>query len=142
MRPSCWWRWIWGVRTWSGMAVGNGVVLAAEIPGATLLTLPGIGQGVPRVTCRAFACPWDEAHALASLGRCALATGHAIQAQALLRQVGKNPASIAVTPSTYPRRPKAINAATSTKSYSPAAPSAAVWAPRSRISEVLQSDFR
>ncbi len=28
----------------------NGVVLAAEIPGATLLTLPGIGQGVPRVT--------------------------------------------------------------------------------------------
>jgi pimeloyl-ACP methyl ester carboxylesterase len=29
---------------------GNGVVLAAEIPGAALLTLPGIGQGVPRVT--------------------------------------------------------------------------------------------
>jgi pimeloyl-ACP methyl ester carboxylesterase len=29
---------------------GNGVVLAAEIPGATLLTLPGIGQGLPRVT--------------------------------------------------------------------------------------------
>jgi pimeloyl-ACP methyl ester carboxylesterase len=29
---------------------GNGVALAAEIPGATLLTLPGIGQGVPRVT--------------------------------------------------------------------------------------------
>jgi hypothetical protein len=29
---------------------GNGVVLATEIPGATLLTLPGIGQGVPRVT--------------------------------------------------------------------------------------------
>jgi len=28
----------------------NGVALAAEIPGATLLTLPGIGQGVPRVT--------------------------------------------------------------------------------------------
>jgi pimeloyl-ACP methyl ester carboxylesterase len=27
---------------------GNGVALAAEIPGATLLTLPGIGQGVPR----------------------------------------------------------------------------------------------
>ena len=26
------------------------VALAAEIPGATLLTLPGIGQGVPRVT--------------------------------------------------------------------------------------------
>jgi pimeloyl-ACP methyl ester carboxylesterase len=25
-------------------------VLAAEIPGATLLALPGIGQGVPRVT--------------------------------------------------------------------------------------------
>jgi len=29
---------------------GNGVALAAEIPGATLLTLPGIGQGVPRAT--------------------------------------------------------------------------------------------
>jgi hypothetical protein len=29
---------------------GNGVALAAEIPGATLLTLPGIGRGVPRVT--------------------------------------------------------------------------------------------
>ncbi len=29
---------------------GNGVALAAEIPGATLLTLPGIGQGIPRVT--------------------------------------------------------------------------------------------
>jgi pimeloyl-ACP methyl ester carboxylesterase len=28
----------------------NGVVLAAEIPGAALLTLPGIGQGLPRVT--------------------------------------------------------------------------------------------
>jgi pimeloyl-ACP methyl ester carboxylesterase len=29
---------------------GNGVALAAEIPNATLLTLPGIGVGVPRVT--------------------------------------------------------------------------------------------
>ncbi|RSM73159.1 alpha/beta hydrolase [Actinoplanes sp. ATCC 53533] len=29
---------------------GNGVALAEEIPGATLLTLPGIGQGIPRVT--------------------------------------------------------------------------------------------
>jgi pimeloyl-ACP methyl ester carboxylesterase len=29
---------------------GNGVALAKEIPGATLLTLPGIGQGIPRVT--------------------------------------------------------------------------------------------
>jgi pimeloyl-ACP methyl ester carboxylesterase len=29
---------------------GNAVALAAEIPGATLLTLPGIGQGLPRVT--------------------------------------------------------------------------------------------
>jgi pimeloyl-ACP methyl ester carboxylesterase len=28
----------------------NGVALAAEIPGAALLTLPGIGQGLPRVT--------------------------------------------------------------------------------------------
>jgi pimeloyl-ACP methyl ester carboxylesterase len=33
---------------------GNGVALAAEIPGATLLTLPGAGQGVPRVTWPAF----------------------------------------------------------------------------------------
>ena len=29
---------------------GNGVALAAQIPGATLLTLPGVGQGLPRVT--------------------------------------------------------------------------------------------
>jgi pimeloyl-ACP methyl ester carboxylesterase len=29
---------------------GNGVALAAEIPGATLLTLPGVGAGLPRVT--------------------------------------------------------------------------------------------
>jgi pimeloyl-ACP methyl ester carboxylesterase len=29
---------------------GNGAALAAEIPGATLLTLPGIGQGLPRTT--------------------------------------------------------------------------------------------
>ena len=29
---------------------GNGVALAAEIPGATLLTLPGVGQGLPRGT--------------------------------------------------------------------------------------------
>lgn len=28
---------------------GNGVALAAEIPGATLLTLPGVGSGLPRV---------------------------------------------------------------------------------------------
>ena len=28
---------------------GNGVALAAEIPGAELLILPGVGQGVPRV---------------------------------------------------------------------------------------------
>jgi len=28
---------------------GNGVALAEEIPGATLLTLPGVGQGLPRV---------------------------------------------------------------------------------------------
>jgi hypothetical protein len=32
-----------------GVTAGT-VVLATEIPGATLLTLPGIGQGVPRVT--------------------------------------------------------------------------------------------
>jgi hypothetical protein len=30
--------------------------------------------------------PWDEAHALAGLGRCALADGHTAQAEALLRQ--------------------------------------------------------
>jgi pimeloyl-ACP methyl ester carboxylesterase len=30
--------------------LGNGAALAAEIPGATLLTLPGIGRGLPRVT--------------------------------------------------------------------------------------------
>jgi hypothetical protein len=35
---------------------------------------------------RAIASPWDEAHALAGLGRCALAAGHATQAAALLRQ--------------------------------------------------------
>ena len=29
---------------------GNGEALAAAIPGATLLTLSGIGQGVPRAT--------------------------------------------------------------------------------------------
>lgn len=29
---------------------GNGVALAREIPDATLLTLPGVGQGLPRVT--------------------------------------------------------------------------------------------
>jgi pimeloyl-ACP methyl ester carboxylesterase len=34
---------------------GNGVALAAEIPGATLLTLSGIGQGVPRATWPAVA---------------------------------------------------------------------------------------
>jgi pimeloyl-ACP methyl ester carboxylesterase len=34
---------------------GNGVALAAEIPGATLLTLPGIGHGLPRVTWPAVA---------------------------------------------------------------------------------------
>jgi tetratricopeptide (TPR) repeat protein len=35
---------------------------------------------------RAIASSWDEAHALAGLGRCALAAGHATQAVALLRQ--------------------------------------------------------
>ena len=29
---------------------------------------------------------WQEAHALAGLGRCALAAGHATQGEALLRQ--------------------------------------------------------
>ena len=35
---------------------------------------------------RAVASPWNEAHALTGLGRCALAAGHATQAAALLRQ--------------------------------------------------------
>jgi pimeloyl-ACP methyl ester carboxylesterase len=34
---------------------GNAVALAGQIPGATLLTLPGIGQGLPRVTWPAVA---------------------------------------------------------------------------------------
>jgi tetratricopeptide (TPR) repeat protein len=35
---------------------------------------------------RAIAVGWDEAHALAGLGRCALAAGDATQAGTLLRQ--------------------------------------------------------
>jgi tetratricopeptide (TPR) repeat protein len=35
---------------------------------------------------RAIASPWTEAHALAGLGRCALAAGHATQGETLLRQ--------------------------------------------------------
>ncbi len=35
---------------------------------------------------RAIASSWDEAHALAGLGRCATAAGHATQAEVLLRQ--------------------------------------------------------
>jgi hypothetical protein len=35
---------------------------------------------------RAIASSWDEAHALAGLGRCAMAEGHATQAEVLLRQ--------------------------------------------------------
>jgi tetratricopeptide (TPR) repeat protein len=35
---------------------------------------------------RQIGSSWDEAHALAGLGRCALAAGHATQAEALLRQ--------------------------------------------------------
>jgi tetratricopeptide (TPR) repeat protein len=35
---------------------------------------------------RAIASPWMEAHALAGLGHCALAAGHATQAETLLRQ--------------------------------------------------------
>ena len=38
------------------------------------------------VTARAIGSPRDEADALAGLGRCALATGHPTQAEALLRQ--------------------------------------------------------
>ena len=35
---------------------------------------------------RQICSSWDEAHALAGLGRCALAADHATQAEALLRQ--------------------------------------------------------
>ena len=35
---------------------------------------------------RAIASSWDEAHALAGLGRCILAAGHAARAAVLLRQ--------------------------------------------------------
>ena len=35
---------------------------------------------------RTIASSWDEAHALAGLGRCALAAGRATQAEVLLRQ--------------------------------------------------------
>jgi tetratricopeptide (TPR) repeat protein len=35
---------------------------------------------------RTIASPWTEAHALAGLGRCALAAGHATQAEIFLRQ--------------------------------------------------------
>jgi hypothetical protein len=35
---------------------------------------------------RAIASSWDEAHALAGLGRCAMANGHATQGEFLLRQ--------------------------------------------------------
>jgi tetratricopeptide (TPR) repeat protein len=35
---------------------------------------------------RAITSPWDEAHALAGLGRCAITEGHAVRAEILLRQ--------------------------------------------------------
>ena len=35
---------------------------------------------------RAIASSWNEAHAVAGLGRCALAVGHAARAEVLLRQ--------------------------------------------------------
>jgi tetratricopeptide (TPR) repeat protein len=35
---------------------------------------------------REIGSSWDEAHALAGLGRCALASGHAAEAEANLRQ--------------------------------------------------------
>ena len=35
---------------------------------------------------RAIASPWTEAHALAGLGRCALAAGHTDEAADMLRQ--------------------------------------------------------
>jgi hypothetical protein len=35
---------------------------------------------------RAIASSWDEAHALAGMSRCAIAAGHATQAEVLLRQ--------------------------------------------------------
>ena len=42
-----------------------------------------------RELARDTASPWDEAHALAGLGRCALAAGHAPHAGILLRQALK-----------------------------------------------------
>ena len=42
--------------------------------------------GRPLELAREIASSWDEAHALAGLGRCDLAAGHATQAQVLLRQ--------------------------------------------------------
>jgi Tfp pilus assembly protein PilF len=35
---------------------------------------------------RAISSSWDEAHALTGLGRCAMASGHATQAEVLLRR--------------------------------------------------------
>jgi hypothetical protein len=45
---------------------------------------PALAQALD-LAC-ATASSWDEAHALAGLGRCALAAGHATQAEVLLRQ--------------------------------------------------------
>jgi tetratricopeptide (TPR) repeat protein len=69
----------------------------AESPGAfaDLLTLHRVsGELAPAQRChrqalelaRAIGASWDAAHALAGLGRCALAAGDAAQAEALLRQ--------------------------------------------------------
>ena len=53
------------------------VVIPQKLTGAT---------GRPLQLARAIPSPWDEAHALAGMGRCAMATGDTIQAQLLLRQ--------------------------------------------------------
>jgi hypothetical protein len=45
-----------------------------------------VATGRPLDLTRQIGGSWDEAHALAGLGCCALAAGHAAQAQALLRQ--------------------------------------------------------
>jgi hypothetical protein len=44
--------------------------------------MPPAGLGL----ARQIGSAWDEAHALAGLGRCALAVGHAATAEGMLRQ--------------------------------------------------------
>jgi hypothetical protein len=58
-----------------------------EALGTTATSVTGSARPTPLATSgTSIASSWDEAHALAGLGRCALAAGHATQAQVLLRQ--------------------------------------------------------